>query len=125
MTKPLRTAFLMLFVPMGALLAVVEEPKPLPVSAHNCYPENSTASDRLVEALALGIDNIEIDLGWDEAGRRLIVAHDAAPRVGIAYPEFESYLVPALEAHWRSRRTDGAPRLLTVDWKTDRPAAVE
>ncbi len=28
--------------------------KPLPVSAHNCYPANSTSNDRLVEALAPG-----------------------------------------------------------------------
>jgi hypothetical protein len=99
-------------------------PPPLPVSAHNCYPENSTSNDRLVEALGLGIDNIEIDLGWDDAGKRLIVGHDAAPRPGVAYPELEPYLVPALEAHWQKPRPDRAPRVLTIDWKTDHPAAV-
>lgn len=98
--------------------------RPLPISAHNCYPRDSTTNDRLVEALALGIDNIEIDLGWDDAGGRLIVGHDATPRPGVAYPEFEASLVPALEAHWRERRPDGAPTLLTIDWKTEHPAAV-
>lgn len=99
-------------------------PRPLPVSAHNCYPTNSTRNDRVAEALALGMDNIEIDLGWDEAGKRLLVGHDASPRPGVAYPEFESYLVPALEAHWKNPRSDGAPTVLTVDWKTDEPEAV-
>jgi hypothetical protein len=115
---------LFLLIPASAYLADRDAPPPLPVSAHNCYPENSTRSDRLVEALGLGIDNIEIDLGWDEAGGRLIVGHDAAPRAGIVYPELEPYLVPALEAHWRTPRLDGAPRVLTIDWKTEHPAAV-
>jgi hypothetical protein len=114
----------LLIIPAIAYCAGNDAPQPLPVSAHNCYPENSTSNDRLVEALGLGIDNIEIDLGWDEAGGRLIVGHDAAPRPGIAYPELEPYLVPALEAHWRKPRPDGAPRVLTIDWKTDHPAAV-
>ena len=47
-----------------------------------------------------------------------------APRPGVAYPDLESYLVPALEAHWRTPRPDGAPRVLTIDWKTDQPSAV-
>ena len=97
---------------------------PRPISAHNCYPENSTSNDRLAEALGLGIDNIEIDLGWDEAGARLIVGHDAAPRPGVAYPDLESFLVPALEAHWRTPRADAAPTVLTIDWKTAHPEAV-
>ena len=42
----------------------------------------------------------------------------------MAYPDLESYLVPALEAHWRTPRPDGAPTVLTIDWKTDQPAAV-
>ena len=92
--------------------------------AHNCYPENSAKNDRLAEALALGIDNIEIDLGWDEEGRRLIVGHDAEPRPGVVAPEFEAYLVPALEAHWKTPRPDRAPTVLTIDWKTSRPEAV-
>jgi hypothetical protein len=98
--------------------------RPLPVSAHNCYSENRRSNERLAEALRLGIDNIEIDLGWDEAGRRLIVGHVAAPAPGIVYPELESMLVPALEAHWLTRRPDGAPTVLTVDWKTEHPDAV-
>jgi hypothetical protein len=109
----------------AATLAAPDRPEPAPVSAHNCYPENSTSPRRLVEALELGIDNIEIDLGWDEAAGRLIVAHETAPRAGLVYPEFESYLVPALEAIWRMPRTVRAPRLLTIDWKTERPAAVD
>jgi hypothetical protein len=99
-------------------------PRPLPISAHNCYPEDSTSNERLALALALGIDNIEIDLGWDEAAARLIVSHDSVPRAGTTYPELEAYLVPALEAHWRTPRADLAPRVLTIDWKTDHPAAV-
>jgi len=111
-------------LPLLILLTILPT-GPLPVSAHNCYPQNSTSGERLAEALALGIDNIEIDLGWDEANRRLIVGHDATPRPGTAYPGLEAYLVPALEAHWRTRRADGAPTILTVDWKTEHPAAVE
>jgi hypothetical protein len=122
-----------MLVPLMTLLLIAQPaaspeaaavPRPLPISAHNCYPEDRTTNGRLVEALALGIDNIEIDLGWDEAGRRLIVGHDATPRPGVAYPEFEAYLVPALEAHWQDRRADGAPTVLTIDWKTDQPEAV-
>jgi len=101
-----------------------DAPRPKPISAHNCYAENRTDNPRLVEALALGIDNIEIDLGWDADGRRLIVGHDASPRKGIAYPGFAESLVPALEAHWKASRTDGAPTILTIDWKTDRPEAI-
>src|SRR5690349_5697318 len=89
--------------------------RPLPISAHNCYSQDRTTNERLDEALALGIDNIEIDLGWDEDAGRLIVGHDAVPKPGVAYPEFESSLVPALEAHWRGRRADGAPTVLTLD----------
>ena len=99
-------------------------PAPLPISAHNCYPQGGQGGDRLAEALALGIDNIEIDLTWDAEGRRLLVGHDARPRPGVAYPEFETYLVPALEAHWREPRLDGAPTVLTIDWKTADPEAV-
>jgi hypothetical protein len=99
-------------------------PRPLPVSAHNCYPQNSASAARLVEALGLGIDNIEIDLGWDASRRRLIVGHDPEPRPGVEYPELTSYLVPAVETHWRTPRPDGAPTVLTVDWKTRDPAAV-
>jgi hypothetical protein len=79
-------------------------PQPLPIAAHNCYSSNSESNAALVDALKLGIDNIEIDLGWDAAGDRLIVGHDAEPRAGVLYPEFEGYLVPALEEHWRTPR---------------------
>src|ERR1700678_4744124 len=72
-------------------------PRPLPISAHNCYAENRTDNPRLTEALALGIDNIEIDLGWDDAAGQLIVGHDATPRPGVAYPRLEPSLFPALE----------------------------
>jgi hypothetical protein len=99
-------------------------PRPLPVSAHNCYPAEGQDQDRLERALALGLDNIEIDLGWDAGARKLIVAHDARPRPGVSYPELETYLLPALEAHWRTPRPDGAPTVLTVDWKTRDPDAV-
>jgi hypothetical protein len=119
---------------MGSILAVLlliagpispaDPLKPLPISAHNCYRIDSASRERLTEALTLGIDNIEIDLGWDAVGKRLIVGHDEAPRPGVAYPEFEDYLVPALEAHWKTPRADGAPTVLTIDWKTSRPEAV-
>ncbi|SIO66014.1 hypothetical protein SAMN05444166_7925 [Singulisphaera sp. GP187] len=101
-----------------------ESPKPLPVSAHNCYPANSTRNEPVVEALALGIDNIEIDLGWDQAQKKLIVGHDATPQPGLTYPSLEAYLVPAFEAHWRQPRGDQAPTVLTIDWKTDNPDAI-
>jgi hypothetical protein len=107
---------------VAALAVAAPRVGPLPVAAHNCYPENSTSNERLVEALGLGIDNIEIDLGWDEAGGRLIVAHEAKPRPGVVYPEFEAYLVPALEARWRMDQLGLS--VLTIDWKTDDPAAV-
>jgi hypothetical protein len=118
-----------LAVPTCALiLALVataaDAPRPLPLSAHNCYPTNGTGAAMLENALALGVDNIEIDLGWDAARRVVIVGHDAAPRSGTAYPEFETYLVPALERHWETPRADGAPSVLTLDWKTAEPDAV-
>jgi hypothetical protein len=115
---------LLLMAPPAASSDEARPRRPLPISAHNCYLPDRATNPRLDEALALGIDNIEIDLGWDEAGGRLIVGHDATPRPGVAYPEFEASLVPALEAHWRTRRPDGAPTVLTLDWKTDQPAAV-
>jgi murein DD-endopeptidase MepM/ murein hydrolase activator NlpD len=98
--------------------------RPLPVSAHNCYLAGRADNPRLAEALALGIDNIEIDVGWDEAAKRLIVGHDGEPRPGVKYPEFEAMLAPALEAHWAKAPTGAPPTVLTVDWKTDRPEAV-
>ncbi len=99
--------------------------RPLPISAHNCYAENRSDNPRLTEALALGIDNIEIDLGWDEEAKRLIVGHDAKPRPGIVYPRLETSLIPALETHFKEPRSDGAPTTLTIDWKTGRPEAVK
>lgn len=117
---PLSTIILAALV----ILHAAGTPAPLPVSAHNCYPLDGRGNARLVEALKLGIDNIEIDLGWDEAGKRLIVGHDDKPRPEATYPEFEAYLVPALEAHWQSPRADKAPTVLTIDWKTSQPAAV-
>ncbi len=99
-------------------------PRPLPISAHNCYTANRTDNPRLAEALALGIDNIEIDLGWDQAARRLIIGHDETPRAGVSYPRIETSLIPALEAHWKTPRPDGAPTVLTIDWKTGDPEAV-
>jgi hypothetical protein len=99
--------------------------RPLPISAHNCYAENRTDNPRLTEALALGIDNIEIDLGWDDAAKHLIVGHDAAPRSGVAYPRLETSLIPALQSHWKQPRPDGAPTVLTIDWKTGRREAVQ
>jgi hypothetical protein len=99
-------------------------PRPLPISAHNCYPADRTDNPRLTEALALGIDNIEIDLGWDDAAGQLIIGHDATPRRGVAYPRLDTSLIPALESHWKVPRPDGAPTVLTIDWKTGRPEAV-
>src|SRR5690348_706738 len=84
-------------------------PRPLPISAHNCYAENRTDNPRLTEALALGIDNIEIDLGWDDTAKQLFVGHDAAPRPAVAYPRLETSLMPALTAHLKVPRPDGAP----------------
>lgn len=118
-----RPAFLLALALAPTALAD-DPPRPLPIGAHNCYAEDRADNPRLAEALALGIDNIEIDLGWDEASRRLIVGHDATPRPGVAYPSLEGSLVPALEAHWRARGSGGAPTVLTIDWKTDRPEAV-
>ena len=96
-------------------------PKPLPISAHNCYPVDDYGRNRLAEALVLGIDNIEIDLGWDADKARLIVSHEAAPKAGLTYPTFEDFIRPVLES---PSRPDGAPTILTLDWKTDDPAAV-
>ncbi|WP_076350624.1 hypothetical protein [Paludisphaera borealis] len=98
--------------------------RPLPISAHNCYAENRTDNPRLNEALALGIDNIEIDLGWDDAAKQLIIGHDATPRPGVAYPRLETSLIPVLEARLKAPRPDGAPTVLTIDWKTGKPEAV-
>lgn len=105
----------------SAALADDPKPKPLPISAHNCYPVDGLGSNRLAEALALGIDNIEIDLGWDADKKRLIVSHEAAPKSGIDYPTFEDFIRPVLGS---PARPDGAPSVLTLDWKTDDPAAV-
>lgn len=101
-----------------------QAPKPLPLSAHNCYPADRGDNPRLVEALRLGIDNIEIDVGWNPQSRRLIVGHDASPKPNLAYPDFEKMLIPAFESRWSDPRPDGAPSLLTIDWKTDHPDAV-
>lgn len=118
-----RPALLMAFI--LAPIARAEDPlSTLPVGAHNCYAVDRVDNPRLIEALALGIDNIEIDLGWDDALQALIVGHDATPRPGVAYPRLHASLIPALEAHWKARGTGGAPTILTIDWKTDRPEAV-
>ncbi len=103
-----------------------EPAKPLPIGAHNCYPVNRADNPRLVEALALGIDNIELDLGWDAAKKQLIVGHDAEPRDGVIYPPLEATLVPALEAHWKTHPpvNGSAPTVLTFDFKTDNREAV-
>jgi hypothetical protein len=125
MNAPRVVVFLLLGWAVTVADAAADESiRPRPVSAHNCYLENSASAERLVEALRLGIDNIEIDLGWDEAGHRLIVGHDANPRPDVAYADFEAYFVPAIEAHWQAPRSDGAPTVLTIDWKTSHPEAV-
>lgn len=121
--KSAGSALLLILVPAMTALAD-EPPRPLPLSAHNCYAENRTDNPRLDEALAIGIDNIEIDLGWDEAAKRLIIGHDATPRPGVAYPQIETSLIPALEAQWKTPRPDAAPTVLTIDWKTGKPEAV-
>ncbi len=121
--KPMRS---LLYLPL-LLVALAPEPaRPLPVSAHNCYPIDRSDNPRLVEALALGIDNIELDLGWDAEKKQLIVGHDAEPRPGVAYPGFEATLIPALEAHWKEHPPgkNVAPTVLTIDFKTDSPQAV-
>ena len=73
-------------------------------------PRTARRNDRLVEALALGIDNIEIDLGWDEAGqppdRR---ARRRRPGRGWPIRSSRRTLVPALEAHWRSAAAGRGP----------------
>jgi hypothetical protein len=120
--RPLVLPCLLLALAMSA--AIAAPARPLPVSAHNCYPQDSGSNARVLEALALGIDNIEIDLGWDAVRQRLIVGHDERPRPGATYPDLESYLVPALAAHWKNPRRDSAPTVLTIDWKTAEPAAV-
>lgn len=122
-----RIAWTILFVSLmpGREGAIADEPlRRLPVSAHNCYPARSADNTKLVEALRLGIDNIEIDLGWDDSNKRLIVGHDPAPRPDVVYPEFEAYLVPALEAHWKTHVEGSSPTVLTIDWKTEKPEAV-
>jgi hypothetical protein len=117
-----RSALIACLLPVAsACFADDPKPKPLPISAHNCYPVDEFGSNRLAEALALGIDNIEIDLGWDADAKRLIVSHDPAPKPGVKYPTFEDFIRPVLVA---PSRPDGAPTILTLDWKTDDPAAV-
>jgi murein DD-endopeptidase MepM/ murein hydrolase activator NlpD len=111
------------FLAFLVLLSIARAEGPLPVSAHNCY-RPGPSNDRLVDALALGIDNIEIDLGWDEKAGKLIVGHDAVPRPGATYVDLDTYLVPALEAHWKSSRAGAGPTVLTIDWKTEKPEAV-
>jgi hypothetical protein len=98
---------------------------PLPVAAHNCYRQNSETDQPLVDALKLGIDNIEIDLGWDQFKKRLIVGHEPEPMPEKMYPEFNSYFQTAYKRHLQSPRPDGAPHILTIDWKTDHPDAIE
>jgi hypothetical protein len=120
----MRALTILLAFALAALASDDSPPKPLPISAHNCYPNGSDSREPLERALALGIDNIEIDLGWDADSKRLIVGHDAKPRLGVVYPEFESYFIPAFEAHARKPRADGAPTVLTIDWKTSEPEAV-
>ena len=119
---------MMLLLYLAFLVGTVPDApeRPLPIGAHNCYPVNRADNPRLVEALALGIDNIELDLGWDEANDRLIVGHDATPRPGVRYPAFEATLSPALEAHWKAHPPGPGvtPTVLTIDFKTDEPAAV-
>ena len=99
-------------------------PRPLPAAAHNCYPIRGQSRARLEEALHLGIDNIEIDVGWDAVKHRLVVTHEAEPKSNPNAPEFETYLIPALRSHWKNPRGDAAPTILTIDWKTSRPEAV-
>jgi hypothetical protein len=115
---------LLLTLALSSAVFADDPPRPLPISAHNCYPENRADNPRLAEAFAVGIDNIEIDLGWDDAAKRLIVGHDESPRPDIEYPRLETSLVPALESHFKAPRPDGAPTVLTIDWKTSKPEAV-
>lgn len=118
-----------MFAPLLAAVLIATprddtRPAPLPAAAHNCYPSRGRSRERIEEALRLGIDNIEIDLGWDPLKKRLIVTHEAEPKLNPNAPEFESYLLPALMDHWKSPRADKAPTILTIDWKTSRPEAV-
>lgn len=108
---------------LAASVAAGAPPAP-PVSAHNCYPLVGTSREMLERALALGVPNIEIDLGWDAAGRRLVVTHDAAPAPTVPHPEFEEYLLPALAEHWKKPGVKDRPLVLTIDWKADAPEAV-
>jgi hypothetical protein len=117
-------SIVLLAIALSSEALAADPPRPLPISAHNCYAENRADNPRLTEALSLGIDNIEIDLGWDDAAGQLIIGHDATPRPGIAYPRPETSLIPALESHFNRPRPDGAPTILTIDWKTSKPEAV-
>lgn len=106
------------------LPAAENPPAPIPAAAHNCYPALGVSDARLRRALALGFDNIEIDLGWDPENRRLVVGHDPQPLPGRTYPEFAEYLLPALTDHLARPRPDRAPSVLTIDFKTAEPDAV-
>lgn len=100
-------------------------PNALPLAAHNCYSIDSQEPYKKIDqALALGFDNIEVDVGWDQAAGRLIVSHDSKPKPGLHYLSLEDYLNPRLIAHWNNPRPDNAPHILTLDFKTRSAAAV-
>src|SRR5512135_2108424 len=63
--KALRAVVLLALGLAAAVVPAVanKPPRPLSISAHHDYLEHSASADRLVEALRLGIDNIEIELG--------------------------------------------------------------
>ena len=92
----------------------------------NCLRSTGPTTPGSPRRCALGIDNIEIDLGWDAAAEPLIIGHDAAPRPGVAYPAFEIDARPRARSPLGSApaRRRGSPTVLTVDWKTGEPEAV-
>ncbi|WP_435010280.1 family 16 glycoside hydrolase [Tundrisphaera lichenicola] len=124
MIKCFARSAVVLAIASGSMALADGPAHPLPISAHNCYGEDQADNPRFREALALGIDNIEIDLGWDDTRRQLIIGHDQTPRPGVAYPTVEGWLIPTLESLGTSSGATTTPSVLTIDWKTDHPEAV-
>jgi len=98
---------------------------PLPIAAHNCLPRQpGDARNRLDLALSLGFDNIEIDVAWDSHAQQLVISDEGALSVAGNRFELGDYLLPSLQKHLATPRPDGAPRFLTIDFKSNEAAAV-
>ena len=100
-------------------------PRPLPISAHNCYAENRIDNPRLTEALRSGLTTSRSTSGGTTRRNSSSSATTQSPGPAVAYPRLETSLIPALESHFKVPRPDGAPTMLTIDWKTGRPEAVK